>query len=100
MFLTNLSQPCRQKCREEGFKIHLSKETDDNCYCSNAGLQNLQNCDNTTLQYDTAGLGFPLLSYDVQPEGYSSKLNTIKDSNFIDVSIELCVPGYYFTISV
>ena len=82
----NTSEPCRQKCREEGFKIHLSKETDDSCYCSNSGLQTVESCDNTTLQFNTAGLGFPLLSYEVQPQGYTSSLNTVKDLNFIEVS--------------
>ena len=80
--------PCRQKCREEGFKLHLSKETEDNCYCSNSELESLESCDNTTLQYNSAGLGFPLISYQVQPQGYSSQLNTIKDSNLIEVSTD------------
>ena len=89
MFPTSL--PCRQKCREEGLKLHISKETDSNCYCSNSGpesLESLESCDNTTLQFNTAGLGFPLLAYEVQPEGYSSQLNTIKDSDSIEVSSE------------
>ena len=94
------SWPCRQKCRAEGFKIHLSKETEDNsCYCSNSGLQTLQSCDNNTLQFNTAGLGFPLLSYQVQPDGYTSHLKTIKDSSFIEVS-KAWLASHHFTISV
>ena len=83
------SLPCRQKCREEGFKLHLSKETDNTCYCSNSGPGSLETCDDTSLELNTAGLGFPLLSYQVQPEGYNSQLNSIKDSDFIEVRIDV-----------
>ena len=78
--------PCRQKCRTEGFKVHLSKEEDDNCYCSNSGLRERQDCDSTTFHYSSAGLGAPLLSQQVQPTGYSYQLNKVKDSRFLNVS--------------
>lgn len=80
------SLPCRQKCRTEGFKVHLGKEEDDNCYCSNSGLESRETCVSSSFHYNTAGLGVPLLSHQVSPSGYSSNLNTVKDSSFLQVS--------------